>query len=103
VLGGDGTEEAVEVVSSEGGGMSWRDTAACRDADPDLFFPPDGRHGYATGWDPRPAKQVCSGCQVLEPCLTYAMRTSIVYGVWGGLDPDERDAMAKAGQRRRRR
>jgi WhiB family transcriptional regulator, redox-sensing transcriptional regulator len=41
--------------------------------------------------------------QVLEPCLTYAMQTNIVHGVWGGLDPDEREAIRKAGQRRRRR
>jgi WhiB family transcriptional regulator, redox-sensing transcriptional regulator len=83
--------------------MSWRDTAACRTADPDLFFQPEGRMHAATGWDARPAKQICSGCSSLEPCLTYAMKANIVHGVWGGMAPDERDAMRKAGQRRRRR
>lgn len=38
------------------------------------------------------AKAVCSGCLVRATCLGYAMAHE-EFGVWGGLTPDERDAI----------
>ncbi len=54
--------------------------AACRDADPELFFT-DGRTEQA--------KSVCVGCPDADPCLAYALRTRAA-GVWGGTDEAER-------------
>ena len=64
----------------------WRELAACRGADLDLFFP--GR-----GESARPARQVCAACPVRQPCLDYAITNAITYGIWGGLTERERRAL----------
>jgi hypothetical protein len=63
----------------------WREQAACRDTNLNMFFP--GR-GETAG----PARQVCARCPVRQPCLDYAISNRIVYGVWGGLTGRERRA-----------
>ncbi|MGH3850667.1 MAG: WhiB family transcriptional regulator [Pseudonocardiaceae bacterium] len=68
---------------------TWRDNAACRDADVSIFFPePDG--------DSAPAKAICAVCPVKSHCLDFALASRQDDGVWGGLDEAER-------RRRRRR
>jgi WhiB family redox-sensing transcriptional regulator len=64
----------------------WRALAACRGADLNLFFP--GR-GESAG----PARRVCAGCPVREPCLDYALTHGITHGVWGGLAERDRRAL----------
>jgi WhiB family redox-sensing transcriptional regulator len=64
----------------------WRELAACRGADLGLFFP--GR-----GESAEPARQVCAGCPVREPCLDYALGNGITHGVWGGLAERDRRAL----------
>ena len=61
----------------------WRELAACRGADLDLFFP--GR-----GESAEPARRVCAGCPVREPCLEFALRHGITHGIWGGLTERDR-------------
>lgn len=73
----------------------WRDEAACRTLDPDLFFPTDG--GSAAG-EVLAAKAVCADCPVRMQCLDYAYATYQHHGIWGGLTEMER----RANQRRRR-
>lgn len=80
--------------------MDWRDDAACRDHDPDLFFP-IGSTGPAVEQADE-AKQVCSGCDVREQCLEYAMASNQDAGVWGGLTEDERRSLKRQRQRQRR-
>jgi WhiB family transcriptional regulator, redox-sensing transcriptional regulator len=76
----------------------WRYQAACRGADLDLFFP--GRSESA-----EPARRVCAGCPVREPCLDYALRHGITHGIWGGLAERERRALRsrRVGAARRER
>jgi hypothetical protein len=50
------------------GERDWRLDAACRDVDPELFFPEPGQVPQATA-----AKQVCAGCTVRGPCLQAAL------------------------------
>lgn len=73
--------------------MDWRDRAACRGVDPELFFP-IGRDDVE-----RPeidaAKQICEGCPVHDECLAYALRTRQPEGIWGGLTSTERRALAR--------
>ena len=45
--------------------MDWRHRAACRDVDPELFFP-IGNTGPAL-MQIEEAKQVCRRCPVIEP------------------------------------
>lgn len=66
---------------------SWRELAACRDADPDLFFPTVGVSARIVA----KAKTICAGCPVIEECLDYALTTpGTQYGIWGGLTERER-------------
>jgi WhiB family transcriptional regulator, redox-sensing transcriptional regulator len=50
------------------GERDWRLDAACRDVDPELFFPEPGQAPQAAA-----AKQVCAGCVVRGPCLEAAL------------------------------
>jgi WhiB family transcriptional regulator, redox-sensing transcriptional regulator len=61
----------------------WWDRAACRDEDPDLFFP-------ASPARVAKAKQVCAICPVQAACLDWALRYRQDYGVWGGTSEEER-------------
>jgi WhiB family transcriptional regulator, redox-sensing transcriptional regulator len=76
--------------------LSWRDRAACRNADPDLFFP--GR-----GESADPARQICARCPVRQLCLVYALDKGITHGVWGGLAEQERRVLRAPRQRASRR
>jgi WhiB family transcriptional regulator, redox-sensing transcriptional regulator len=67
---------------------NWRAAAACRFADPDLFFPlSDSGKGLDQAAQ---AKAICAGCRVRRQCLTFALRTRQVHGIWGGLTERER-------------
>lgn len=72
----------------------WWDRAACLRADPELFFPVSGRG--LSQLQTALAKSVCNSCQVLRQCREYALATRQRYGVWGGLDEDERSDLLKA-------
>jgi WhiB family redox-sensing transcriptional regulator len=76
--------------------MDWRDDSACRDADPDLFFP-QGSAAPAKIQIEK-AKQICLRCPVTQPCLHVALSTG-QHGVWGGLDDDERGQLRRDGRR----
>ena len=52
---------------------SWRESAACRFLETDLFFP-IGKTGRAVAEIQR-AKAVCASCPVRQPCLTFALDT----------------------------
>ena len=70
--------------------MDWRTRAACREEDPELFFPV-GTTGPALR-QIEEAKTVCSRCDVIEDCLAWALESGQDAGVWGGLSEDERRA-----------
>jgi WhiB family redox-sensing transcriptional regulator len=80
--------------------MDWRNDAACRDNDPDLFFP-IGSTGPAVEQADE-AKKVCMTCDVREQCLEFALASNQDAGIWGGLTEDERRTLKRARQRRRR-
>ncbi|GGL17061.1 transcriptional regulator WhiB [Sphaerisporangium melleum] len=81
--------------------MDWRHRAACRDVDPELFFP-IGNTGPAL-MQIEEAKQVCRACPVSEPCLKWAIESGQDAGVWGGLSEDERRALKRRTARTRAR
>ena len=78
-------------------GTHWRDEAACRDVDPQLFFP--------LGSSPEAleqlyrAKAICGACTVAQECLIFAVTTNQEYGVWGGLDEEERREVRRQWRR----
>ena len=71
----------------------WRDDAACRDTDPDLFFPV-GTTGPAIEQIAN-AKAVCHQCDAQTACLEFAIATNQDSGIWGGLSEDERRAIRR--------
>ena len=77
--------------------MDWRHRSACRDEDPELFFP-IGNTGPAL-LQIEEAKQVCRSCEVIEECLSWALESGQDAGVWGGLSEDERRALKRRRQR----
>jgi WhiB family redox-sensing transcriptional regulator len=74
----------------------WRELAACRGADLNLFFP---ERGESAG----PARRVCAACPVRQPCLDYAITNRITHGIWGGLTERERRALRSGWVRASRR
>ena len=79
----------------------WRDRAACRDEDPELFFP-IGTTGSAVHQIEN-AKAVCRGCPVEQQCLAWALTTGQDAGIWGGLTADERRGLRRREARSRSR
>ena len=66
--------------------QAWMKDALCIEHMDVEFFPVRGQSS-------RPAKAVCSNCQVRFECLAYALEHEIVQGVWGGLNGRERRAL----------
>lgn len=81
--------------------MDWRHRAACRDEDPELFFP-IGTTGPAL-MQVEDAKAVCMSCSVTEACLNWALENGQDAGVWGGMSEDERRALKRRRARARAR
>src|ERR687883_1798150 len=71
--------------------MDWRHHAACRDEDPELFFPV-GTSGPAL-LQITEAKAVCRRCPVNAECLNWALASGQDAGVWGGMSEDQRRAL----------
>lgn len=71
----------------------WQDDALCAEVGLEPFFAEKG------GRVPL-AKRVCRRCDVRAECLADALEMEASpehagrHGIWGGLSPDERDALA---------
>lgn len=74
-------------------GCDWRQLAACKEEDPELFFP-IGTSGPAL-LQIEQAKAVCFRCPAATDCLAWALDTGQDSGVWGGLSEDERRALKR--------
>jgi WhiB family redox-sensing transcriptional regulator len=79
----------------------WRVLSACRDSEPNLFFP-IGSTGPAVDQIDS-AKAICMQCSVRDECLNYALETNQEAGVWGGYAEDERRRLRKRWLAERRR
>jgi WhiB family redox-sensing transcriptional regulator len=73
----------------------WRQVAACRFIEPELFFPLS-TSGPALE-EVAEAKAVCARCPVRRECLAFALTTRQAHGIWGGLTEQERLAEARSG------
>jgi WhiB family transcriptional regulator, redox-sensing transcriptional regulator len=79
-------------VIEDDGRQAWLDQAACRDLDPERFFPESGEQTKAAE-----AKAICGGCQVRDQCLDLAVKAAggldHDHGVFGGTLPAERSRL----------
>ncbi|RNL77617.1 WhiB family transcriptional regulator [Nocardioides marmorisolisilvae] len=71
----------------------WSNSAACLEADPELFFPigesPTAQRQIEE------AREICANCPVRRPCLSFALKTNVQYGIWAGTVPVERARLRK--------
>jgi WhiB family redox-sensing transcriptional regulator len=67
----------------------WQEKAACLKSSPELFF-------YELG--EKKAKEVCAECPVSKECLAAYLFEP--YGVFGGLNPSERENLRRRAYRR---
>jgi len=66
----------------------WMNDSKCNADDGITWFPQQGeRHSIAI------AKKFCVGCPVMERCLNWSLNNQIMYGVWGGKSPAERERL----------
>jgi WhiB family redox-sensing transcriptional regulator len=75
--------------------VRWREDAACRGVDTDVFFP-------ATDEEAEEAKAICASCPVRKECLEFALQTRQEDGVWGGLTETERRRLRRRLRERAR-
>lgn len=72
---------------------AWMTQAACRGADPNLFYPngrgAEANHAY------RKARAVCDRCPVAADCLGYALAHDIGFGIWAGTSPLQRRTLRR--------
>jgi WhiB family transcriptional regulator, redox-sensing transcriptional regulator len=61
----------------------WVVFSACRDKDPDMFFPAAKEASDV-------AVAICMTCPVRAECLDYALEARERFGVWGGLTEKQR-------------
>jgi WhiB family redox-sensing transcriptional regulator len=80
------------LVIADAGRQGWLDQAACRDLDPERFFPESGEQVKAAE-----AKAICAGCQVRDHCRDLAVKAAGGFdqdhGVFGGTLPEERSRL----------
>jgi WhiB family redox-sensing transcriptional regulator len=79
-------------VNDQNPTLVWRQRAACRGVDPDIFYP-------VSEEEAEEARAVCHACPVLEACLEWALANRERDGVWGGATERERRRIIR--QRRR--
>ena len=71
----------------------WAAGALCASVDPELFFPPHDDPATET-------RQICARCPVRGQCVAYSVIADEPFGIWGGFDRDERQALRRQLQRR---
>lgn len=67
---------------------TWTGQADCRAYDPELWFSTDP-------YNMREAKRICRGCQVRALCLEWALDIGAKDGVFGGMDPAQRESLRR--------
>jgi hypothetical protein len=74
---------------------------AVSDIDPDRWFPASVGESSLRR-EAAPAVAVCAACRVRVECLHFALRNWNLgqHGIWGGLLPDERQALRSEIARR---
>jgi WhiB family transcriptional regulator, redox-sensing transcriptional regulator len=83
---------------------SWRERAACRGMDTNVFFPEHAHAGTAAQ-----IERVCGYCPVRRECLAAEVEYDVefapraLFGWYGGIGPRERAGLVKAARERRDR
>lgn len=78
----------------------WANQAACRNHNPELWFPPETGRGRWPRNNPNTnhAKTICASCPVKTECLIHALNTHET-GIWGATTDLERDELRRRQER----
>ena len=80
----------------------WRGVSACRDTDPDLFFPV-GTTGPAIEQIDERQGRLLRRARPSSRCLEFALTTNQDSGIWGGTSEEERRKLRRQWLAARRR
>ncbi len=80
---------------------NWMEHGSCRNLayDPDWWWPD---HNDPAGGNTPLALSICGQCKVRDLCLDYALQHRERHGIWGGLLPAARAALAASRRVRRK-
>lgn len=70
--------------------FNWQFSAKCKESDPEIFFVESPDYGEDPAQD---AKNVCIACTVKNECMMSALENEDEFGVWGGLDEGQLEAI----------
>ena len=72
----------------------WRERAACKEMDPDLWFDGGKVQPGSIAIDPY---KICASCPVIKECLTDSIETegSSGFGIRGGMSANDRRALVR--------
>lgn len=87
----------IAVALSRASGLDWHEDAACKDADPDVFYYTDGERGYDRLMRDNAARAICNRCVVRPECIAASVRRNEDYGFWGASEV-ERASVLKAAK-----
>ncbi|HYI46058.1 MAG TPA: WhiB family transcriptional regulator [Actinomycetota bacterium] len=73
----------------------WQDRAECRLVPVEIFFPPAEQEADE-------AKAICAMCEVRQVCLEFAIAAGERFGIWGGLNTQERRSLVARRRSRAR-
>ncbi len=92
--GGSAPEHSTMVFVSPKDQPGWWDRASCSGPQRALFFPPGTfeRKDEKLSREAR-AKEICKTCPVKQPCLDFALAKREPFGIWGGLNENERKGL----------
>jgi WhiB family redox-sensing transcriptional regulator len=74
--------------------VAWRQRAACRGFDPNVFVPSVEKRDQVAE-----AVGICAGCEARTECLAEGLADPRLVGVWGGLTTRERQELRTAQRR----
>lgn len=82
---------------------AWMESAACREADPELFFPATAtsrnKQSAAYRLHVVEAQDVCCVCPVQAECLEFALANPSIVGIWGGTTEADRQRIRRSRRR----
>ena len=68
--------------------QDWKEQAACKGMDRSIFFPALGYNQHS-----KVAIKICKTCPVKQRCTEFAINNKIAFGIWGGLNPNQRQQL----------
>lgn len=83
----------------------WEDQAKCDPSMDYVFFPETSNARDTPAWAYSQAKAFCVDCPVKRECGEFALANPHItgFGVWGGLDPRQRQTLRARRKRRAER